>query len=94
MQGKVEKVKDVIEQDVWGLIQDFLNITIYPFTGTDEGNIHITVGIVLLVISTFVVTTIILRLIRVFLTRKLEENDKLKFISVFKLRYFTLMASI
>ncbi len=84
MQGKVDKVKEVIEQDVWGLIQDFLNITIYPFTGDDTSGMHITVGIVLLLILTFVLTTVALRFIRVLLTRKLEENDKLKFISVFK----------
>lgn len=84
MQGKVEKVKEVIEQDIWGLIQDFLNITLYPFTGEDTSGMHVTVGIVLLVIFAFVITTIALRLIRIFLTRKLEENDKIKFISVFK----------
>ncbi|RKS45087.1 mechanosensitive ion channel-like protein [Gillisia mitskevichiae] len=84
MQSNVDKVKEVIEQDIWGLIQDFLNITIYPLTGDKADGIHITVGVVLLVIFAFVVTTIALRLIRVFLTRKLEENDKLKFISVFK----------
>ncbi|TVZ25624.1 mechanosensitive ion channel-like protein [Gillisia sp. Hel_I_86] len=84
MQGNVEKVKEVIEQDIWGLIQDFLNITLYPFNGDEDGKIHITVGVVLLVVFTFVVTTIALKLIRIFLTRKLEENDKLKFISVFK----------
>jgi small-conductance mechanosensitive channel len=84
MQGKVEQVKEVIEEDIWGLIQDFLDLTIYPFTGDDPGDMRITVGIVLLVVSVFLITTITLRLIRVFLTRKLEENDKLKFISVFK----------
>jgi len=84
MQGKVEQVKDVIEQDIWGLIQDFLNITIYPFNGSENGSVHITVGVVLLVAFTFVITTIALKLIRVILTRKLEENDKIKFISVFK----------
>ncbi len=84
MQGKVEQVKEVIEKDVWGLIQDFLNLTIYPFSGEADDKMHITVGIVLLVVFTFVITTITLRLIRMFLTRKLEANDKLKFISVFK----------
>lgn len=84
MQGNVEKVKEVIEEDIWGLIQDFLDLTIYPFNGNDASGMHITVGIVLLVVSVFLITTIALRLIRVILTRNLEENDKLKFISVFK----------
>lgn len=84
MQRNAEKVKEVIEQDIWGSIQDFLNITIYPFNGSGEGDINITVAIVLLVVLAFVITTVVLRAIRVFLTRKLELNDKLKFISVFK----------
>jgi len=84
MQGKVEQVKEVIEKDIWGLIQDFLNLTVYPFTGEVDNKMHITVGVILLVVFTFVITTLTLRLIRNFLTRKLETNDKLKFISVFK----------
>lgn len=83
MQGGVEQVKEVIEEDIWGSILDFLRFTIVRFDSGD-GEIRITVGLVLLVIITFMITSIVLRGIRVFLTRKLEESDKLKFISVFK----------
>lgn len=83
MQGGVEQVKEVIEEDIWGSILDFLGFTIVRFDSGD-GEIRITVGLVLLVIITFMITSIVLRGIRVFLTRKLEESDKLKFISVFK----------
>ncbi|MCF4102083.1 mechanosensitive ion channel [Gillisia sp. M10.2A] len=83
MQGKVEQVKEVIEENVWGTILDFLNLTIIPLR-SGEKEINITVGQILLVIAAFVITSIALRLLRSFFTRKLQENDKIKFISVFK----------
>ncbi|GHA28350.1 hypothetical protein GCM10007103_07430 [Salinimicrobium marinum] len=83
MQSGVEQVKDVIEEDIWGTFLDFLNITVIPLgSGEDQG--RITVGLILLVIIVFLFTSVILKGIRVFLTRKLATPDKLKFISVFK----------
>jgi len=82
MQGEV---KGFIEEDIWGNIIEFFNIVIWKSPGE---NINITVGLILLVILVFFVTNIVLRGIRILFTRRLEENDKLKFISVFKfLRY-------
>lgn len=57
MQGKVRKAKEVIQQDVWGVIQDFLNITLYRFNGKVAGKIHITVGIVFLIVLASIITT-------------------------------------
>lgn len=83
MQSGVEQVKEVIEEDIWGTILDFLSITVIPLgSGEDQG--RITVGLILLVIVVFMLTSVILRGIRTFLTRKLATPDKLKFISVFK----------
>lgn len=84
MQGEV---KEFIEEDVWGNILEFFKFNILNFEigGTQ---IKITVGLVLLVITVFFFTNIVLRGIRILFTRRLAENDKLKFISVFKfLRY-------
>ena len=87
MQEGVEQVKEVIEEDIWGSIVDFWNFTLITF-GSGENETGITVGLVLLVILTFLVTNIVMRGIRLFFTRKLEEADKLKFVSVFKfIRY-------
>lgn len=85
MQQKgVDQVKEVIQEDIWGNILDFLNFTLIPI---GENN-SITVGLVLLIIVAFVLTNLIMRGIRIFFTRKLAETDKLKFISVFKfIRY-------
>jgi len=72
------QISEVIEQDVWGSIKDFLDFTLLtkPF--------ELTVGIVLLVIFVFILTSIVLRLVRNFIASKLLNEDKLKFISVFK----------
>lgn len=82
------QVQEIIEEDIWGSIKDFLDFTLVNFeSGGNE--IRITIGIVLLVILVFMVTSAVLKWIRMLLTRKLEEADKLKFISVFKfVKYF------
>ncbi|MFV8226731.1 mechanosensitive ion channel family protein [Christiangramia aquimixticola] len=88
-----EKVTEVIEQDIWGLIQDIWNAGFsYSISGEP---VKITVGLVVLVILAFVVTTVALRVIRSFITSKLLEEDKLKFISVFKfIKYFVYLTVI
>ncbi|MCK0110316.1 mechanosensitive ion channel [Flavobacteriaceae bacterium S0825] len=66
-------------------LSDFLNYEIIKIG--DSG--HLTVKMVLVVIAVFILTAIILRGIKKLLTRKLPEEDKLKFTSVFSFaRYF------
>ncbi len=80
----VDQVKEVIQEDIWGNILDFLDFTLIPIGNNDR----ITVGLVLLLIVAFLLTNILMRGIRMFFTRKLAETDKLKFFSVFKfIRY-------
>ncbi|HEY9184876.1 MAG TPA: mechanosensitive ion channel domain-containing protein [Salegentibacter sp.] len=87
-QSAVENIKEVIEQDIWGLIKDIWNHVLFSYDlGGDR--IHITVGLILLIILVFALTSTILRVIRTFATGKLGEEDKMKFISVFKfIKYF------
>lgn len=83
-QHGVDQVKEVIQEDIWGNILDFLDFTLIPIGNNDR----ITVGLVLLLIVAFLLTNIVMRGIRIFFTRKLAETDKLKFFSVFKfIRY-------
>ena len=88
-----EKVTEVIEQDIWGLIKEIWNAGFsYSISGED---IKITVGLVVLIILAFVITSIVLRIIRSFITSKLMEEDKMKFISVFKfIKYFVYLTVI
>mgnify|MGYP003634622129 CR=1 FL=1 len=86
IQDKAEKVKEIIEEDIWGSIKDFLELGIH--FGKGEKEINITIGLVLLLFVAFVVTSFILKWLRYLFTRKMEIDDKNKFISVFKfIRY-------
>lgn len=83
MQSKADQLKEVIEENIWGNILEFFGLNIFSFE-SGGNQIKITVGLILLLIVTFAITSIFLRWIRIFLTRKLQETDRLKFISVFK----------
>lgn len=76
-------VKEVIEEDIWGNLLEFLRFPILQFeSGGNE--IRITVGVVLLVAVVFAITSMFLRFLRMVITRRMLEDDKLKFISVFR----------
>ncbi|MCH2489635.1 MAG: mechanosensitive ion channel [Flavobacteriales bacterium] len=89
LQEKVtDKIEDVVTNDIWGGIKDFLDLGVQ--FGEGDKQVHVTIGLVLLVLLSFVIASFILKWIRVFFTRKMEEVDKLKFISVFKfIKYVT-----
>lgn len=88
-----EKVTEVIEKDIWGTLKDIWQYGFNIPIGGQE--INISVGMIVLVILAFVVTSVLLRVIRSFITSKLMEEDKLKFISVFKfIKYFVYVAVI
>lgn len=92
-QSAKEKVTEVIEQDIWGLIKDFWNAGFSYSIGSEE--IKITVGLIVLIVLAFLVTSVVLRIIRSFITSKLLEEDKMKFISVFKfIKYFVYVVVI
>lgn len=77
--GKVEKF---IREDVWDSIYDFLNWGLH--LGEGENSINITIGLLLVIIIAFLITNFVLTAIRRFYTNKMEGDDKLKFISIFK----------
>ncbi|MFN4763277.1 mechanosensitive ion channel family protein [Gillisia sp. Q332] len=89
MQSGVEQVKEIIEESIWENILEFFRITLLSFENGDSV-IKITVGLVLLVIAVFFITSIVLRGTRMLLTRNMEGADKHKFISIFKfIKYLT-----
>jgi small-conductance mechanosensitive channel len=76
------KIKDVVKYDIWGSIKEFLN---WGFQiGDGENSVNITIGLLLLVVLAVIIAHFILRSVRILYTKKLDEIDKLKFISVFK----------
>lgn len=83
-----EKIKEVVEKDIWGAIKDFLSWGFH--WGKGENEIHITIGLVLAVFIAFIVTSFLLKSIRKIYTRKMTKVDTQKFISVFKfIKYIT-----
>ena len=81
-QSAKEKVTEVIEQDIWGSIVDFWNLGWSYNVG--DTPVSITVGMIILVILSFLITSVVLRILRSFITSKLVDEDRMKFISVFK----------
>ena len=81
-QDESNKIKDIIEKDFWGSINDFLNWGLH--IGEGDKSIHVTVGLLLTITIAFIITGFILKWMRRIFTRKMNEEDKLKFISFFK----------
>lgn len=83
MQEEVtEKITEVVKEDIWGSIKEVLNWGFHFGDGDDM--VHITIGLLLLVITSFIVASYILLGIRKLYTRKMTPIDTQKFISVFK----------
>ncbi|WP_442844686.1 mechanosensitive ion channel family protein [Leeuwenhoekiella sp. H156] len=87
-----ETVKDLPE-DIWQTIKDLLDLGFHFESGGKR--IDLTVGHLLLVIVAFIVATVVLRLIRSLITRKMDTENELKFKSIFKfIRYIVYLAVI
>jgi small-conductance mechanosensitive channel len=83
-----EKITEVVKNNIWELIKEFLDYGIH--FGKDDKRIDITIGLIFLVIISFIVAGFLLKWIRVLFTRKMDTTDKNKFISVFKfIKYIT-----
>ncbi|GGD71620.1 hypothetical protein GCM10011412_06520 [Maribacter cobaltidurans] len=81
-QEETEKIKEIIEEDIWGSIKEFLDLGFHYNSG--DKSIHVTIGVLLLLTIAFIVTSFVLQWVRRFFTRRMEAEDKLKFISIFK----------
>ena len=81
------KIEDVLKEDVWDSIKDFLSQGLH--IGSGEKSIHITIGLLLALVVSFMIANLLLKWLKRFLTRNLIGDDKLKFINVFRfIRYF------
>ncbi|KAA1245639.1 mechanosensitive ion channel family protein [Aquimarina sp. RZ0] len=83
-----EQVKEVIQENVWGTIKHFLEYEIFHF-GSDEHPIVLTVGLLIFVVFILFFTSFFLKTIKKIVNRKLRNEDKLKFASIFSFsKYF------
>lgn len=76
------EIEEIIKEDIWGSIKDFLNLGFH--IGEGEKTINLTIGLLLLLTISIVVAKFALKWIRYLLTHKMEREDKQKFSSVFK----------
>lgn len=82
LQDSENGIEEIIKEDIWGSIKEFLGWGFHY--GEGENSIHITVGLLLLLTFAMMMTGFVLKWLRKFFTRKMETDDKLKFISIFK----------
>ncbi len=82
LQDEESGIEEIIKEDIWGSIEEFLGLGFRY--GEGENSIHITVGLLLLLTVTMIMTGFVLKWLRKLFTRKMESDDKLKFISIFK----------
>jgi len=89
VQEKVsEIIPETVKEEVWDTIKGFLELGFH--FGEDENRINITIGFFLLIFVSFIISSFVLKWIRKLFTRKMDEIDKRKFISVFKfIKYIT-----
>lgn len=89
-----DTVEKFIKEDIWDSISEFLNWGLH-LGGEGENSIHITIGLLILLVITFVITNFVLKAVRRYFTNKMEGDDKLKFISIFKfIKYFVYLLVI
>lgn len=77
-----ETIEEVVKEDIWGSVKEFLNWGFHFGEGDDR--IDLTIGLLLLIVISFLIVGFLLKLIRKLFTRRMDEIDTRKFISVFK----------
>ncbi|MGC1203577.1 MAG: mechanosensitive ion channel domain-containing protein [Flavobacteriaceae bacterium] len=87
IEKEVEKIEEVISgSSLWEKLVDFLEFKILDFTygaAEDANNIVLKVKYILLVLAVILVTTYLLRWVRKLVTRRMPDQDKVKFNTVF-----------
>jgi len=82
LQEKTLPVKEFVEKDLWEGVREFWNFGLH--LGEGDNSINITVGLLITLVLVLLGTGLILKWLRNFFTRKMEDEDRLKFFSVFK----------
>lgn len=82
MQEGTEELKEVIKEDIWGSIKEFLDLGFQ--IGEGEKSINLTIGLLLLLTFSIIAVKFFMKWLRYLVTRKMVFEDKQKFKSVFK----------
>jgi small-conductance mechanosensitive channel len=93
MQDPVELLNEEPITSIWERIVSFLDYGIH--VGEGDKSVDITIGLLLLVTISFIATKYFLNVIRRIMTRKMDGDDRLKFITIFKyIKYVIYVAVI
>lgn len=79
----VENIKEAITEDLWETLKELWNYLLFSYEIGEE-TVRVKIGLVLLVIFVFILTNFFLKLLRTFISGKLQQEDRYKFISVFR----------
>lgn len=71
-----------IGKSLWTSIKEFLGRGFH--FGEGDQQIHITIGLVLSLVAALLIAGFLLKLLRKWVTRRMVEEDRLKFVSIFK----------
>ncbi len=86
-------IDEVVSEDIWIRVKEFLNMGLH--IGEGEKSVHITIGLLLLLTVSILLTQLLLKWLRRFLTRNMEGDDKLKFINFFQfVKYLVYVAIV
>ncbi|MDM9630841.1 mechanosensitive ion channel family protein [Robiginitalea aurantiaca] len=93
MQENSNEVNDFIESDLWESISEFLNTGIH--LGEGDKGFHLTFGILIMVSLSLIATKYLMGWTRKLITRRMDRDDKMKFITIFKyVKYLIYMVVI
>ena len=93
MQDKIEQIEEVVtESTAWQKITDFLELGFH--FGSEKNPIDITIGLVLLIIVIYFITSFILGIIKRIYSRRLQEEDQTKFDTVFSFTKWFISTSL
>ena len=88
-----EEVIETVKEDIWGSIKEFLDQGIHVGEGSD--GIHITIGLILVLTLALIATSVVFRLFKRILTRKMSEEDREKSYGIFQfVKYFVYIVVI
>ena len=76
----MNEIGKIVEVSIWRKIKAFLNISLYE---NDDESLKLTIGLLLMIVVIFIITSIILKIIERIITNKLPIENKGKFVSVF-----------
>ncbi len=80
-QNQLEEIEEIVkESSIWESFVDFLGTVLYV---NEDKTIKITIGLVLLVIVIYLITTVVLNIIKRLFSRRLPKDDRAKFQTVF-----------